>query len=228
MLKHIFNNTIHVGEQTIRNKDTIVSKNDSNSWWNKSTNNKTRIMLCGTYPIGTSNGYSKVVYYICKYLQKYDDIQLTVYGFQNVNNTNGSNIRNDLDNVILHDVLANENPKRNGFGEKEIGNYLKKNPQDIIIIFNDSIITTALVGTLVKECWDEKKNFKLISYMDQVYKYQKKEYIQILNTFFDGIITFTPYWEQIAIKLGITKPLYNFPHGFDYNLYYPIVLLILC
>lgn len=219
---NIFNNTIHVGEQTIRNKDTIVSKNDSNSWWNKSTNNKTRIMLCGTYPIGTSNGYSKVVYYICKYLQKYDDIQLTVYGFQNVNNTNGSNIRNDLDNVILHDVLANENPKRNGFGEKEIGNYLKKNPQDIIIIFNDSIITTALVGTLVKECWDEKKNFKLISYMDQVYKYQKKEYIQILNTFFDGIITFTPYWEQIAIKLGITKPLYNFPHGFDYNLYYPI------
>ena len=219
---NIFNNTIHVGEQTIRNKDTIVSKNDSNSWWNKSTNNKTRIMLCGTYPIGTSNGYSKVVYYICKYLQKYDDIQLTVYGFQNVNNTNGSNIRNDLDNVILYDVLANENPKRNGFGEKEIGNYLKKNPQDIIIIFNDSIITTALVGTLVKECWDEKKNFKLISYMDQVYKYQKKEYIQILNTFFDGIITFTPYWEQIAIKLGITKPLYNFPHGFDYNLYYPI------
>lgn len=219
---NIFNNTIHVGEQTIRNKDTIVSKNNSNSWWNKSTNNKTRIMLCGTYPIGTSNGYSKVVYYICKYLQKYDDIQLTVYGFQNVNNTNGSNIRNDLDNVILHDVLANENPKRNGFGEKEIGNYLKKNPQDIIIIFNDSIITTALVGTLVKECWDEKKNFKLISYMDQVYKYQKKEYIQILNTFFDGIITFTPYWEQIAIKLGITKPLYNFPHGFDYNLYYPI------
>jgi len=219
---NIFNNTIHVGEQTIKNKEEIVSKNDNNSWWHKSTNNKTRIMLCGTYPIGTSNGYSKVVYYICKYLQKYDDIQLTVYGFQNVNNTNGSNIRNDLDNVILYDVLANENPKRNGFGEKEIGDYLKKNPQDIIIIFNDSIITTALVGTLVKECWDEKKNFKLISYMDQVYKYQKKEYIQILNTFFDGIITFTPYWEEIATKLGITKPLYNFPHGFDYNLYYPI------
>lgn len=219
---NIFNNMIHVGEQNIRNKDDIVSKNDNNSWWHKSTNNKTRIMLCGTYPIGTSNGYSKVVYYICKYLQKYDDIQLTVYGFQNVNNTNGSNIRNDLDNVILYDVLANENPKRNGFGEKEIGNYLKKNPQDIVIIFNDSIITTALVGTLVKECWNEKKNFKLVSYMDQVYKYQKKEYIQILNTFFDGIITFTPYWQEIAKKLGITKPLYNFPHGFDYNLYYPI------
>ena len=156
-----FNNTIHVGENTIKNKEELVTKEvvskNENSWWYKSKNNKTRIMLCGTYPIGTSNGYSKVVYYICKYLQKYNDIELTVYGFQNVNNTNGANIRNDLDNVILYDVLANENPKRNGFGEKEIGNYIKKNPQDIIIIFNDSIITTALVATLVKECWTEKK-----------------------------------------------------------------------
>ena len=217
---NIFNNSIHVGREDIKNKNT--PEIEKQSWWNKSKNNKTRIMLCGTYPIGTSNGYSKVVYYICKYLQEYTDIELTVYGFQNVNNTNGSSIRNDLTNVILYDVLANENPKRNGFGEKEIGEYVKKNPQDIIIIFNDSIITTALVATLVKECWDEKKNFKLISYMDQVYKYQKKEYIEILNTFFDGIITFTPYWEEIAKKLGITKPLYNFPHGFDYNLYYPI------
>ena len=188
-----FNNTVHVGEQTIQNKEELVTKEElvsinENSWWHNSNNNKTRIMLCGTYPIGTSNGYSKVVYYICKYLQKYNDIELTVYGFQNVNNTNGANIRNDLDNVILYDVLANENPKRNGFGEKEIGSYIKKNPQDIIIIFNDSIITTALVATLVKECWDEKKNFKLISYMDQVYKYQKKEYIQILNTFLMALL----------------------------------------
>ena len=30
--------------------------------------------MCGTYPIGTSNGYSKVVYYISKYLGKYENI----------------------------------------------------------------------------------------------------------------------------------------------------------
>ena len=39
--------------------------------WKKSDNDKKRILLCGTYPIGTSNGYSKVVYYISKYLGKY-------------------------------------------------------------------------------------------------------------------------------------------------------------
>jgi hypothetical protein len=39
-------------------------------WWTPSKNGKKRVMLCGTYPIAASNGYSKVVYYISKYLEK--------------------------------------------------------------------------------------------------------------------------------------------------------------
>ena len=204
-------------------KDT--NKEESTGWWKKSEDGKKRVMLCGTYPIGTSNGYSKVVYYIAKYLGKYDDISLTIYGFQNVNNTNDKSLRNDIPaSVKLHDVLAAENPKRNGFGEVEIGDFIKRNPQDVIIIFNDNMITTSLTSTIIKECGDQRSNFKLWSYMDQVYPYQKKNYIDILNAFFDGIITFTPYWKEIALKLGIKKsmPIHVFPHGFDTNMYYPI------
>jgi len=59
--------------------------------------------------------------------------------------------------------------------------------------------------------------------MDQVYPYQKKEYINLLNMYFDGIITFTPYWEKIAKQLGIVKDkMFYFPHGFDEKLYYPV------
>lgn len=227
-MNNILKNSIIVGEDTALEYNTSNLNNLSISpikWWHKSIDGKKRVLLCGTYPIGTSNGYSKVVYYISKYIAKYTDIKLTVYGFQNFSNTNGANIRNDIpNNVILHDAMANENPKRNGFGEKELGDYIKKNPQDIIIIFNDNVITTSLTQTLLKECWDEKANFKLISYMDQVYPYQKKNYIDVLNTYFDGIITFTPYWKNIASKLGIrdTMPMFYFPHGFDENIYYPI------
>ena len=178
-MNNILKNSIIVGEETALECNTSNLNNLSISpikWWHKSIDGKKRVLLCGTYPIGTSNGYSKVVYYISKYIAKYTDIKLTVYGFQNFSNTNGANIRNDIpNNVILHDAMANENPKRNGFGEKELGDYIKKNPQDIIIIFNDNVITTSLTQTLLKECWDEKANFKLISYMDQVYKYQKKK-----------------------------------------------------
>ena len=195
------------------------------SWWHPSTNGNKRVMWCGTHPI-QSNGYSRVMYYISKYLGKYKDIELTIYGFQNFNNVGGQEVlRGDIPkNVIIHDAFANEDPKRSGFGEKEIGAYIKEHPQDIIIIFNDAIITTSLTATIMNECGSEKKNFKLVSYMDQVYTYQKNEYIQLLNTYYDAIIAFTPYWKDIAYKLGIKKtmPIYVFPHGFDHNLYYPI------
>lgn len=199
------------------------------NWWIPSKSDKKRIMWCGTHPI-QSNGYSRVMYYISKYLGKYKEIELTIYGFQNFNNVGGQEIlRGDIPkNVIIYDAFANEDPKRSGFGEKEIGNYIKKNPQDIIIIFNDAIITSSLTATIINECGSEKKNFKLVSYMDQVYKYQKTEYIQLLNTYYDAIIAFTPYWKDVAYKLGIKKtmPIYVFPHGFDHNLYYPIDMSI--
>jgi len=188
--------------------------------------NKKRVMLCGTYPIGQSNGYSRVVYYISKFigLKAAEDIQLTIYGFQNFKQTAGT--RTDIPpNVILHDAMATEEPKRGGFGEKEIGGYLKNHPQDIVIIFNDMVITSACVETIVNELTpNERSAMKLYSYMDQVYPYQKKQYIQMLNTKFDGVIAFTPYWRTMVRKLGLEKriPCYVFPHGFDHTLYYPI------
>ena len=130
-----------------------------------------RVLFCGTYPIGQSNGYSRVVYYIAKYLGAKQDIALTIYGFQNFQQTFGSAQRNDIpSNVRLHDALATEEPKRNGFGENEIGTFLKANPQDVVIIFNDMVITSALVQTIIKEI--PQRTFKFVSYMDQVYPYQ--------------------------------------------------------
>lgn len=189
---------------------------------------KKRVLFCGTYPIGQSNGYSRVVYYISKYLGKHtDDLQVTIYGFQNYKQTAGSESRNDIPPTIrLHDALAYENPRRNGFGEKEIAEFLRKNPQDVVIIFNDMVITTALTQTIMKEMTpEERKSFKLVSYMDQVYPYQKKQYMEVLNTYFDALIAFTPYWKEVVTKqLGLRPdmPTYFFPHGFDHKLYYPI------
>lgn len=185
-----------------------------------------RVMLCGTYPIGQSNGYSRVVYYIAKHLGCKKDIKLTIYGFQNFQQTAGSSLRNDIpSSVVLHDALATENPKRQGFGEKEIIEYVQRHPQDMIIIFNDMVITSALTQNLVRNLTPEqRKQFKLVSYMDQVYPYQKKQYIDILNEHFDAVIAFTPYWESVVRKLGLKEsiPTYYFPHGFDHKLYYPI------
>jgi glycosyltransferase involved in cell wall biosynthesis len=188
-------------------------------------NKKKKVMFCGTYPIGQSNGYSRVVYYISKYLGLKTDIDLTIYGFQNFKNISSAG-RDDIPkNVTLHDAFATEEPKRNGFGDKEIADYIKNNPQDIIIIFNDMVVTTSLIKDIVEKLSkEERSKFKLISYMDQVYPYQKPEYIKVLNEYFDAVITFTPYWESVVRNLGLKKeiPTYFFPHGFDDTLYFPI------
>lgn len=199
---------------------------DNDNWWYPSKTGNKRIMLCGTHPIGQTNGYSRVMYYISKYLGEKTDIDLTIYGFQKfIQSYTQTMIRNEIpQRVKIYDAFENENPKRNGFGENEIGGYIKKNPQDIIIIFNDYMITTSLIKTIINECGKFRNKFKIISYMDQVYTYQPKQYIEILNTYTDSIIAFTPYWKEIAYKLGIdkNKNIHVFPHGFDYKLYYPI------
>lgn len=215
------NNSISTINPIQVNTDNTLIKSN-----NDKDETKIRVLFCGTYPIGQSNGYSRVVYYISKHLGLYKDLKVTIYGFQNYNQTSGSDQRNDIpNNIKLHDALANEDPKRHGFGEKEIGTFLKNNPQDIVIIFNDMVVTSSIAATIIKELSDEeRKKFKLVSYMDQVYPYQKPVYIDLLNKYFDAVITFTPYWRDTVRKIGLKKeiPCYIFPHGFDYNLYYPI------
>lgn len=222
MSSPILRNIIYIGEHTI--KDMLIQKKLTENRWNAKNGDQVRVLFCGTYPIN-ANGYSKVVYYMAKNMAKYDDIKLTIYGFQNFGQTMGQSLRSDIpENVILHDALATENPRRNGFGEKEIADYVKKNPQDIIIVFNDSIVTTAITATLINELRDFRDKFKLVAYVDQVYRYQKPEYISLLNTYYDSLIAFSPYWRDNLYKIGIKKemPIYYYPHGFDHNLYFPI------
>jgi glycosyltransferase involved in cell wall biosynthesis len=217
-------NSVVIGEYSIRE---IYEENEKiENVWNKKSNKK-RILFCGTYPIGTTNGYSKITYYLCKYLGLYEDIELSIWGFQNYKQTS-QNIRTEIPkNVKILDPLEIEkenNYKGSGFGERFIGEHLKNNAYDIVMVFNDSMITSALTANIINEMHKYKNKFKLVSYMDQVYMYQKPDYIKLLNEYYDAIIAFTDHWRDIAYKIGIKKekPIYVFNHGFDDKLYFPI------
>ena len=218
-------NTVIVGEYSIR--DLVEDKKKVDVVWEQPSN-KYRVLFCGTYP-KASNGYAKVCYYISKWLGNYKDISWNVWGFQNYNQVqSGNSIRNEIpETVNIIDALQLEKDsghQGNGFGERVIGKHLKENPYDLIIIFNDSMITSALTANIVNEMKDYRKKFKLVSYMDQVFMYQKPDYIDLLNTHFDAIIAFTEYWKGIAYKIGIRKdmPVFSFPHGFDNEIYFPV------
>ena len=225
MMNPFESQSVVIGEYSI--KEIVTNNKKVENVWNTKSD-KLRILFCGTYPIGTTNGYSKITYYTSKYLGKYaDEIELSIWGFQNYKQTSSA-IRTEIpDNVKLLDPLQMEkdnNIQGSGFGEKVIGQHLKQNAYDVIIVFNDSMITSAVTANIVNEMNQYRSKFKLISYMDQVYMYQKPDYINLLNKHFDAIIAFTPFWKENAYKIGVRKdmPIYVYKHGFDDKLYFPI------
>ena len=179
-----------------------------------------KVLLCGTHP-HQFNGYSKVVYELALELCKYEDIKLYIYGFQNFYNDNDHiNERSLPEKVEIYDAYANEEPKNKGFGEKEINEYVKKISPDIVIVYNDIIVISTLIKAL--DTLPDRK-FKIIPYIDIVYKNEKKEMLKFIHDNIDGCIAFTDYWKQMLIDdNNYTKPVWTLEHAFNKNLYYPI------
>ena len=203
---------------SVLNINDIIKKDEPIQ---KPTDGKLRVLVCGTY-YKLYSGYSKVIFNLLKRLSKNTDIDITLYAFQNIKANNVQ--REDIPNIKVYDCLENENPNRNGFGEKEIGNYLMNNYFDIVIIYNDMSVVSMLMQNVCEVMPVEKrKKIKFVCYIDQVYQYQKERYISLLNEEFHSIIAFTDYWKDV-IKRQIkdTTPVYTLCHGIDSNMFYPI------
>jgi len=178
-----------------------------------------KVLFCGTHP-HQFNGYSKVVYELARELCQYDDIKLYIYGFQNFYNE-PEHVKERLlpDTVEIYDAYEKEEPKNKGFGEKEIVDYVNKISPDIVIVYNDLIVISTLIKVL--HTIPERK-FKIVPYIDIVYKNEKRELLKYIHDNIDGCIAFTEYWKQLLIEDNYTKPLWTLEHAFNKNVYYPI------
>lgn len=178
----------------------------------------TKALFFGTHPY-QFNGYSKVVYEIAKkFAGKHDDIELSIYGFQNFHNHDRHRRDFPHDKIKVYDAFANEEPKQAGFGIEQIEAYVKEHKPDVCIVYNDLMVVT--------QCLAKLRNsgvpMKIIAYIDQVYLCQKKDFINAVNGLADYALAFTPYWETILKEQGITLPTDHLVHAFNPDTYYPI------
>lgn len=177
-----------------------------------------KVLLFGTHP-KQFNGYSKVVYELAQSLSKFDDIELTIFGFQNLNQT-GSKHRMDLSpKVKVYDAAANEVQKVRGFGQQEVVDFVTLYDPDVCIIYNDMVVISSIVSELRKI---PNPKFKIIGYIDQVYLNQRKMFIDFINKNIDVSILFTKSWEDNIKEQGVKTPTHFLPHGFNSQNYYPI------
>lgn len=180
----------------------------------------TRVLLFGTHP-HCYNGYCVVVYNLAKQLSLYpDEIELTIFGFQNFySNPDHIKERALPMNVFVYDANANENPRQMGFGFDQVTEFVTLNKPDVCVIYNDMVVVSNVMDKLKAV---PNKSFKIIVYIDQVYLYQKADYVKRLNEEADYVLCFTPYWESIAKGFGITKPTGFLQHGFDPMKHFPV------
>jgi glycosyltransferase involved in cell wall biosynthesis len=176
----------------------------------------TRVLFFATN-VRQYNGYSYAIYELACELSKKQDIELTLYGFQNFYN-NAMHTRELPTNIYEYDAFANENPRQQGFGFDQVSEFVTMNQPDICIIYNDMVVVTNIINQLYKV---PNKNFKIIVYIDQVYLHQKKDYIRFLNEKADFILAFTPYWEECIKAQGISLPTDYLQHGFNPMIHYP-------
>ena len=179
----------------------------------------TKVLLFGTHP-SCYNGYCLVTYNLAKELALKDDIELTVFGFQNFYMNLTHNKERELPpNVYIYDAHANETPKALGFGFDQVKEFVGALKPDVCVIYNDMVVVGNII-TKLREIPDP--TFKIIVYIDQVYLYQKAEHVKLLNEYADYVLCFTPYWEQIAKEIGVKKPTGFLQHGFDPMVNYPV------
>ena len=179
----------------------------------------TKVLFFGTHHT-CYNGYCLITYNLAKELSSRGDISMILYAFQNNYINPAHNKERELPpNVYIYDALANENPKTLGFGFDQVNDVVTRIDPDVCVIYNDMVVVSNIMSRLLSI---PNRKFKIIVYIDQVYLYQKAEYVKLLNEHSDYVLCFTPYWETVAKEIGITKPMGYLRHGFDHYVNYPV------
>lgn len=178
---------------------------------------RVRFMLVGTHTNQTT-GYSKVTHNIIQELAKYPWIDIYHFAFQNFVKNQQPN-RAYPPNVNVYDPFVNEkgDQSEQGFGFSQLADYVRQAKPDYVMIYNDASIICRFLDKLQENLQPEERTYKLIIYLDQVYKIQRPEFLDRINKDTDVYFTFTNYWREILQQQGITKPIHILRHGFEPN-----------
>jgi glycosyltransferase involved in cell wall biosynthesis len=182
---------------------------------------RVRFMLVGTHTNQTT-GYSKVTHNIIQELAKYPWIDIYHFAFQNFVKNQQPN-RVYPPNVNVYDPFVNEKDNsEQGFGFSQLADYVRQAKPDYVMIYNDASIICRFLDKLQENLQPEERTYKLIIYLDQVYKIQRPEFLDRINKDTDVYFTFTNYWREILQQQGITKPIHILRHGFEPNEFKPL------
>jgi len=172
-----------------------------------------KIFVISTH-LNQASGYAKISNGILKELAKVPDLSVVHYGIQS------SSVQfNRLypSNVKVYDVIALEKEKESGFGYSMLPEIVQKERPDIVFIYNDIGVVNQYLAKLAP--LRPGLNFKIWTYLDQVYECQLQQHLEICVKETDRFFTFTKEWREVLKRQNVSRPIDVLLHGYDPSLF---------
>ena len=170
------------------------------------------ILIVGSHP-NNSNGYSKVIYNLCRNISE----NVYIYGCQK------SSIDHNRilpENIKILDVSRIE--KWNeidefGFNFRDIGLYVDIIKPKTIIIYNDAYVCNKFLESIIRfnELCSFDFKMKIVLYLDLVYPYIKQCYVSLFNEYVESIMVYHDYWKLFLEQRGIQCKINVLSHVYE-------------
>ena len=175
-----------------------------------------KVLFLATYPT-QSNGYARIGNILSNHLAK--TCEVYYFGFSNYP---GTFVPRYIDpSIKLIDVIQEEELRSNdeGFGVGIITEFMNSIKPDIVLIYNDIIVTCRHLNKLNQL----EKYFKVINYLDLVYDFENPVYMNHVNRSCDKILAFSEHWKNNMITMGVPESKISIlNHGLDNRLFFKI------
>ena len=176
-----------------------------------------KILFYGTYP-DQGIGYSKIANKLTNFLGDKEEINLYYFGISNFIESKDKVKRYISKKIKFIDAYVEE--KKLGteelYGVNIFTKYVKKIKPDIVFIYNDLVVTCRLFNEMIKYYETNEKNFKVYTYIDLVYEYERLDMLNMVFNMSDKIFVFTDFWKEhlneIFVKNDKIRILY---HGIE-------------
>lgn len=170
-----------------------------------------RFVLISTH-VDQTTGYSKVSYNLLKQLSTLTPkVKVFHYGFQRSPQT--TNLRKLPAGINVYDAAMNEEPKEEGFGFNKVYEYLDMVNPDVVMIYNDPLITYRFIESMKHD--PKTSPYKLWIYLDQVYEGIAQPIMDKIRDHADRIYCFTDYWKTKLLEYGTCKDIQVLEHAVD-------------
>ena len=175
-----------------------------------------KILFYATYP-KQSNGYAKIANRITNFLASQKNIELYYFGIS-ANDTVVD--RYVHPNIKLINVVK-ESPSQDPFGNDLISKKIEEIEPDIVFLYNDILVLSQIINKIHQI--KQERNFKIYTYIDLVYEFEKANLILFINESTDKFFVFSDCWKKHLelIRISASK-IFILKHGVDHSIFFKI------